>query len=813
VILRIRRYTLLSVALVCFVTGFTYGQQPAVVFGSISGEDKQAISNANIKVAGQNDGTTSNKEGKYEIRVPAGKKVTLLVTHVSFLVDSITVNLKPGERKEINIGLKKSTTELESVEIRDQQLRTNSFSRLDPKTMTYIPTINASIEDLIKTMPGVSSRNELSSQYSVRGGNYDENLVFVNDIEIYRPVLIRSGQQEGLSFLNPDLVSGITFSAGGFDAKYGDKMSSVLDIRYKRPTSFAGSFDISLQGANAHVEGTFAKKFSYLLGARYKTNTYFLKGLDTKGNYKPRFFDIQGLLNYEITKKWEVSVMGTFSDNSYKLIPETRETSFGTINEAYKIMIYFDGQEVDLYKNWLGAVTLTYKPIKAVRLRLISSAYQANESETFDISGEYWLGKLEAFQGSSNYGNVTEALGVGAFLDHARNYFDGTVFNIEHRGNYEMNSINLLWGVKYEHEYFHNVMNEWQVEDSAGYSLPRPPDSLGSPNPPHDPLVLSNVITADNSLGSNRYSAFVQNTWTFKNQKNDISLTAGVRAIYDDFNHQFLVNPRANVSFRPHWRKETVFRLAAGYYSQPPTFSELTDLQGQIVTNLKAQTAIAVVGGTDLYFKWWNRPFKFTTEAYYKYLQNLIPYEIDNLKIRYYGNNNAYGYATGIDFRINGEFVKGVESWASLSLMKTMENVDGVWVPRPTDQRVNLSIFFQDYIPNFPTWRVNLTLFYGTGLPFGPPGSPKSEQTRRTPPYRRVDIGLTKLFITENTKFSAKNPLRVFTSMWLSLEVFNLLQISNTISYLWVTDVNGNPYAVPNYLTPRQFNIRWGMTF
>ena len=783
--------------------------QDATVFGMVSSSDDQPFQYVNLAVKGTTTGTTTGKNGFYELRIPANQRVVLLYSFIGYETDSVIILLKSGERREINLTLKQVSTELSSIEVKDQQLRTNTFSRLDPKTVTFIPTMNASIEDLIKTMPGVSSRNELSSQYSVRGGNYDENLVFVNDIEIYRPFLVRSGQQEGQSFLNPDLVSGISFSSGGFDAKYGDKMSSVLDIKYKKPTRFAGSFDVSLLGANAHVEGIIAKRFSFLLGVRYKTNSYFLKSLDTKGNYKPRYFDVQGMVNYEINKKWEVSVLGIFSNNSYKLVPETRETSFGTLDEAYKIKIYFDGQEVDRYRSWLTALTLTFKPNQNLRLKLISSMYQTYEAETYDISGEYWLGKLETFQNSGEAGQVTEILGVGAYMQHARNYLDGTVFNIEHRGSFEKNRSNMLWGIKYQHEYFDYTMNEWELQDSAGYSLPRPGDSLGSANPPHDSLQLSYIIKSRNKVGTNRYSAFFQNTWTFKNPKSDISITAGLRSIYYDYNNQILFNPRVNVSFKPHWKKDVVFRISGGYYSQPPTFREMTDLQGNVVPDLKAQTAINFVAGGDVYFKAWGRPFKFVTEVYYKYLQNIIPYEVDNLKIRYYGTNDAHGYAAGVDFRINGEFVKGAESWASISIMKTEEYFQGSWIPRPTDQRLNLAIFFQDYIPKFPTWKVNLTLIYGTGLPFGPPNSPRKDQTLRIPAYRRVDIGLSKQLIGERTRFkSQKNPLRAFESLWISLEVFNLLQISNTVSYIWVTDIAGREYAVPNYLTPRMFNLK-----
>ncbi len=412
--------------ILCLTATRAVAQQPT---GTLTGSvtlpgSMQPLQFVNLAVKGTTIGATTDKDGRFEMKIPADTNLVILYSYVGYLTDSILVRVGNQERRRLNLTMTPSSTQLESIEVKDQQLRTNTFSRLDPKAVTFIPTINASVEDLIKTMPGVSSRNELSSQYSVRGGNFDENLVFVNDIEIYRPFLVRSGQQEGQSFLNPDLVSGISFSAGGFDAKYGDKMSSVLDIKYKKPTEFAASFDVSLLGATGHIEGTFARKFSYLLGARYKTNSYLFKGLDTKGNYKPQFFDIQGMLYYEIDKKWDVSFLGNFTNNYYKLIPETRETSFGTLDEAYKIKIYFDGQEVDRYQNWLSAVTLTFKPAPRIRLKLISSAFQTYEAETYDVSGEYWLGKLEVFQGSTQ-GQITEIMGVSAYLQHAPNYLDG----------------------------------------------------------------------------------------------------------------------------------------------------------------------------------------------------------------------------------------------------------------------------------------------------------------------------------------------------------------------------------------------------
>ncbi len=796
----------------CLLLGNMLSAQTGIITGTIKSNSGEPLQFVNLAVKGTTSGNTSDKEGRYELEVPSGRPVTILYSFIGFETDSLTVNLRENERRTIHLVLTRTSTELESVEVKDQQIRTSTFNRLNPKVLTHIPTINASVEDLIKTMPGVSSRNELSSQYSVRGGNYDENLVFVNDIEIYRPFLVRSGQQEGQSFLNPVLVSGISFSAGGFDARYGDKMSSVLDIRYKKPTSFGGSADVSLLGASAHLEGMIGKNLSFLVGSRYKTNSYILKGLDTKGNYKPKFFDIQGMVNYEFLKKWELSLLGSYTNNYYELIPETRETSFGTLDESYKIKIYFDGKEVDRYRNWLSAATLTFRPNHEMRLRLIASVYQTREEETYDISGEYWLGRLELFQGSTQ-GTITEVLGVGAYLQHARNYLDGTVYNIEHRGSRDTRQSNLNWGIKYQHDQFSYRISEWELQDSAGYSLPHPPDSLGSPAPPRPDLILFNVNRSNNSLGTGKISAFIQDTWNFPLKGSELALTAGIRSVWNDYNSQWVVNPRISISIKPEWKSEILFRLSGGLYSQPPSFREMTDLRGNIVPGLKSQQSLHVVGGTDYFFRAWNRPFKLVAEAYYKYMYNLIPYEIDNLKIRYFGTNDATGYAGGIDFRVNGEFVKGVESWASLSLMKTEEKFEGVSIPRPTDQRFNLAIFFQDYIPGFPTWKMNLTLIYGSGLPVGAPDSPRKEHTRRIPPYRRVDIGLSKQIIGQQTAFAAGNPLRHIKSLWISLDVFNLLQISNTVSYLWVTDINSRQYAVPNYLTPRMINLKLGLEF
>ncbi|MCD4665798.1 MAG: TonB-dependent receptor, partial [Bacteroidales bacterium] len=630
-----------------------------------------------------------------------------------------------------------------------------------------------------------------------------------------------SGQQEGLGFVNADLVSSLLFSAGGFDAKYGDKMSSVLDIQYKKPNEFGGSAAISLLGGSFHLEGTADKRrFSYLIGVRHKTNQYLLNALETKGDYKPTFTDVQALLSYDISKKVEISVLGNFARNQYKLVPESRQTDFGTVQEAKRLNIYFDGQEVDKYMTYLGGVTATYKPNRKTRLKLIASGYNSIENESYDVIGQYWIGKVETNFGSENFGDVIETQGVGTHMNHARNEMNVNVYNIGHKGTMELNNKWLQWGLKYQKEIVDDKMNEWILIDSSGYSLPRPPDSVGYVDPsvqPDNPFELYELIKTSASINSNRLTAFIQNTWGLDPDSSKVTFTAGIRANYWDFNKQLVISPRATISIKPEWERDVLFRFSSGLYYQPPFYKELKDLKGDINYNQKAQMSIHFVAASDWNFQAWGRPFKFVTEIYYKYLEQLIPYMVDNVRIRYYAFDQAQGYSAGIDFKISGEFVKGIESWASLSIMGTEEDVEGDqyvndrgngYIPRPTDQRVNFSVFFQDYLPRNPTYKMSLTLLFGSSLPFGPPNSPRYKQTLRMPPYRRVDIGFSKEIIGEHTTFSSKNPLRAFKSLWLTAEILNILQVNNTVSYIWVSDIYGRQYAVPNYLTPRQLNVK-----
>jgi len=820
-----------------------HAQENGKLFGEITDINGKPLEFVSIAILGSSGGVTTDSYGYFELSVPANRNLTVIISSIGYIKETISLRLTPNEKRNLSKCLRESTTILPDVIVEDRQLRTTNLTRIDPKNAGNIPSVSGGIETMIKTLPGVSSNNELSSQYSVRGGNYDENLVYVNDIEIYRPFLVRSGQQEGLSFLNSDLVSSIQFSAGGFDARYGDKMSSVLDIQYKHPKSFAGSFSASLLGASAHVEGISKNhRFTYLMGVRQKSSQYLLKNLDTGGDYKTSFTDVQGLLTFDINEQLELSFLGNYARNIYDLTPSTRDTKFGTLNTPLRLFVVFDGLEADQFNNYMGALTLTYKPNKNARLKWTVSAFQSHESETYDIQGQYWISLLDNSSGDSI--EVIETKGVGTYLNHARNFLDATVINAEQRGSVSLENSFLQWGIKYQHEFIDDKLNEWKMVDSTGYSIPY---TRGIPGQTLDngPLRLFEVYLASNTLSSNRLTGFVQNVFDLDGDSTSISLTTGIRANYWDMNKQLLISPRASLSFKPNWKNDIVFRISAGYYFQPPFYRELRDFQGNLNTSLKAQKSIHFVAGSDWNFRSWNRPFKYVTEIYYKFLDNLVPYEVNNVRIRYYAKNNARGYATGIDMKVNGEFVKGIESWASLSIMQTREDikddfyynyynkydsliipgvtidqrpVDSVihhpgYIPRPTDQLVNFGLFFQDYLPHNPSYKMHLTLMFGSRLPFGAPGAPRYKQTFRMPAYRRVDIGFSKQIKGESTKFRPGNFLNNFKTIWLSAEIYNLLQVNNTVSYLWVTDYQNQQYAVPNYLTSRQLNIKLQVEF
>ena len=810
---------LISLFLLLSTSG--YGQ---TINGIISDENNNILPSVNISVLGKSIGVISESDGSYSLTIPANRSVVIGYSFIGFNIEKIRIPmLKKEQTYTLNIQLQSSSTLLDDVIVTDQKSRKKSFSRIKPKHVSVLPGNSGGIEAILKTLPGVSSANELSSQYSVRGGNFDENLVYVNGIEVYRPFLVRSGQQEGLSFVNTDMVGSIQFSAGGFEAKYGDKMSSVLDIIYKRPRETAASLQLSMLGGSGHIEGTNKNgRLSYLIGARHKTSKYLFNSMDTKADYTPKFSDLQAFINYEINTDWQISFLGNISKNEYTMIPQNRDTDFGTINEALKLRIYFEGQEVDKYETFFGAISTTYQPSTELNLQFTTSAFKTFEQENFDILGEYWLYQLENNLGSDEFGDVAFDRGVGKYINHARNSLNARVLNFSHKGNYSKDIIKVDWGFRMQKEEIEDKISEWNLIDSAFFNFPHPLDSIGNPiSNPNQQIVMSELLKTQINLSSYRNSGYMQVSKDIGN----LNINAGTRGSYWTYNEELLLSPRASLAYAPIWENDVVFRAASGIYYQSPFYKELRTPVGTLNSNIKAQKSTHYVLAADYLFYKWGRPFKWITEVYYKDLENLIPYKVDNVRIQYLANDLSNGYATGIDLKINGEFVPGVESWASLSVMKTAEDIVGDtkidangntveagYIARPTDQRVNLSIFFQDYIPGNPRYKMHLNLIYGTGLPFGPPNGKKHQDILRIPDYRRVDIGFSAVLKAADKK-SKLRWLNTFNSIWVSAEVFNLLDINNTVSYLWVADVSGREYAVPNYLTSRQLNAKLIFTF
>lgn len=791
-----------------------HAQRKIVIHGVVKTESGEGLDLVNVSVKGSSGGTTTDENGEFVLKVTSYPSL-LVFSRLGYYTKEVPV--QSMLRDDFVVIMEEKQESLSQVDVKVNRREEDNFTKIDPNLSANLPdATGGSIESLVKTQMGVTSNNELSSQYRVRGGNFDENMVYVNDIEVYRPFLVRSGQQEGLSFVNPELVSEVQFSAGGFDARYGDKMSSVLDIHYKKPTGFGGSVSGSLLGGSAHFEGASKnRRFTNITGLRYKTNRYLLGTMDETGAYEPNFFDVQTYLTYQLNDKWGLSFLGNISKNNYNFVPKNRETTFGTINEVKQLKIYFDGQEEDEFLTGFGAVSLDFSPKHNQMYKLIASGYRTSEDESYDILGEYWLQEVGEYDTDGNVVyNESEDIGVGSYLQHARNYLFGAISNVALRGNHYSDNSQLEWEMKYQHERFSDVINEWEMIDSAGYSIPVSDNGL----------TLSTVYNAENDISSIRMTAFVQNNRRFDLKNGTLKLDIGIRGSYWDFNDELLISPRVSLHYVPDWKRDVVLRFAAGVYYQSPFYKEYRTEEGDINYDIKSQRAIHFVGGMDYYFESKDRPFKFSSEIYYKLLSNLNPYQVDNVRIRYSADNNAKGYAAGLDLKLNGEFVEGVESWASLSLMKTMEDLnddsytddDGTihypgYIPRPSDQRLNFSLMLQDYLKNNPSFRFHLNFMYGSGLPFGPPNSARYLATGRMPSYRRIDIGFGKEIT--GARWKDRNSSSAFKDIWIGLEVFNLFNIDNTISYFWVTDVSNRQYAVPNYLTSRRLNFKMNVRF
>lgn len=797
--------------------------QTGVIKGVILNEQNQPVTGASV-LTSEGKGTETNTNGFYELDIPANREIQISISHLSFRNIYFKVFLNNGETLEFNPVLKTGVEQMGEVTISAEQLNNiQGITILDPETIRNIPGANAGVENLLKSLPGVNSNNELSTQYSVRGGNYDENLVYVNGIEVYRPFLVRSGQQEGLSFVNPDLVRNVYFSAGGFQARYGDKLSSVLDITYRRPVGFAASAEAGLLGASASFEAISAdKKFTALGGIRFRDNSLFVKAKQTETNFHPVFADAQANFIYQFSDKLEVSFLGNISLNNYDYEPITRQTNFGTLQDPKALLIYYTGQEEDSYRTWFGALKSSYLVNENFTTHFILSSYNTREQEYFDIVAQYRLGVVNSDIGGEDFGKVEFSEGVGAQLTHARNKLDAFIVNVKNKGSLKLEEHQIDYGIKYTHEDIHDRIREYEIVDSAGFSI-RPPLPDFKNNEPYKPfeapLEPFSSIRAFNQSQINRLQGFAQ--WSKRGNlgKHEIWYNLGVRSHFwklsaeNASTSQIVFSPRAQFAIKPDWEKEMVFRLSGGVYHQPPFYREFRDFSGALNSKVEAQKAIHLVVGNDYSFRMYSRPFKLTTEAYFKDMTNVNPYTLENVRIRYAAENNAEAYAYGLDLRLNGEFVPGTESWLSFGYLKTEENIqESGYIARPTDQRLKFGLLFQDYVPKVPDLRMYLNLVYNTGLPGGSPAyaDPYLYQSR-LPDYKRADLGLSYLLKNRNSETNVQW-LRNFKEISIGFEIFNIFDTQNSITNTFVRDVYSKvQYSVPNYLTPRVFNLKVGI--
>jgi len=817
---------LLFTTILLFIGNFVFAQL-ARVKGIILDENNNPVENVNISY--QTKSTITNANGFYSLTVPANKKIILIFTHISLKKTTATLELKSNEDFEFNVTMNNNAEQMgEVIVTAKNRKRIQGITTIEPEMIRKIPGANAGVENILKTLPGVYSNNELSTQYAVRGGNYDENLVYVNEVEVYRPFLVRSGQQEGLSFTNTDLVQNVDFSAGGFQSKYGDKLSSVLDITYRRPTKFGVAAEASLLGGSLAIDAVSKnQKWSAITGVRYRDNSLLVNSQQTETNFKPTFADLQTNIIYNASTKWQWSFLGNISQNKYNYQPISRQTNFGTINEPIALQVYYEGQEKDRYDTFFGAFKTTYKPSENFTLKFITSAYHTLEQEYFDIFAGYYLGEVDTNIGSENFGGVTFSRAIGTQLNHARNDLDALIVNAEVKGFHDLKKNQVEWGFKYTREDIRDRVVEWEVIDSAGFSINPPNLNLPINDQPYrpymGPLVPFQNVRALNFATIDRFSGYAQLNRKSKFGNHEVWFNIGARM------HQWRVNganqvgksqlefsPRAQLAIKPYWEKDMVFRFSTGLYVQPPSYRELRDSTGIVLPNVKAQKSIHFVLSSDYSFKMWNRPFKLVSEAYYKILNDVNPYTLDNVRIRYAADNNAVAYAQGLDLRLNGEFVPGTESWFSFGYLKTEENIDNKgFISRPTDQTLKFGILFQDYMPNLPSVKLYLNLVYNTGLPGGSPSyaDPYLYQNKMRD-YRRVDVGFFKVFTDNNKNLRTGHWLKKFKDLSAGMEIFNLFNNLNAITNTWVRDVyTKNQYGIPNYMTTRVFNFKLSVKF
>lgn len=797
--------------------------QTAKITGVILDEKNNPVEGALI--TDKVNSTKSTKEGFYVLELPVNQKVVLVFSHPAYKKITASFQLKQYEVLEYNPVISSTFEQIDDVVITNSKRRVQGIISIDPEVIRKIPGANAGVESILKTFAGVNNNNELSSGYNVRGGNYDENLVYVNEVEIYRPFLVRSGQQEGLSFTNTDLVQNVDFSAGGFQAKFGDKLSSVLDITYRTPKKFGASFEASFLGGSASVDLVSKnKKWTAITGIRYRDNSLLVNSQETQTNYTPTFVDVQTNVNFTPSDKWQFSFLGNASQNRYVYQPLTRQTNFGTVSEPIALLIFYDGQENDKYQTLFGAVKTTFSATENSNYKLILSTYHTQEQEHYDIDAAYFLGEVDTSIGSETFGDVTYSRGIGSQLNHARNDLDALITNIEIKGNHNAKKkFQIDWGLKYTREDIRDRIVEWEVIDSAGFSINPPIIDLPVNDQPYNPyvgpLVPFQDVRATNFITINRFSGYTQfNTKTTLGE-NELWINFGVRAHNwtvsgDDISNaksQTVFSPRAQFSLKPNWKQDMVFRFSTGFYYQPPFYRELRDQEGVVQPNVKAQKSVHFVLSNDYNFKMWNRPFKLVSEAYYKDMNDVNTYTLENVRIRYRANNDATAYAYGFDARINGEFVPGTESWFSFGYLKTEENQDNQgFIARPTDQLLKFGILFQDYMPNIPNLKLYLNLVYNTGLPGGSPSYADVYQYQsRLRDYRRADIGFSYVFTEKNASRPDGHWLKKFKDLSLGFEIFNMFNNQNAITNTWVRDAyTKNQYGIPNYMTTRVFNLK-----
>ncbi|HUR12315.1 MAG TPA: carboxypeptidase-like regulatory domain-containing protein [Flavitalea sp.] len=810
----------------CFIPVHLSAQRkPALISGSVVDENDHPLAHVSVTILGRLSGVQTSDSGTFRIVVPAERAFAIQFSFTGYISQQRNFLLNQNEQEYVRIKMEKGIRELQPVIISDQrQRREAGLVVINPKHAINIPAPGGGIESLIKVFVG--SNNELTSQYTVRGGNYDENLIYVNDFEVFRPYLVRSGQQEGLSFINPELARNVQFYNGGFQARYGDKMSSVLDIQYKKPRGFAGSAYVGLLEQGIHLEGTSRNnRFSFLTGVRNRSNRNLLGSQETQGNYVPSSADIQLLLTYQLNEKNGLEMLGNLSQTRFTLIPSFSQLTSTVFSPFFSanlgLDIFFEGREEDRYRTNMLGISLLQQPRHHLRLKWMLSRFENQESEAMDITGAYLFGEREFDKTKPDFGIINNPLGAGLYQTYARNTLDIQVINASHKGSADLGNHFLQWGQSFEKQNINDELNEWEYQDSAGYNLPYRPGSL----------TLYKVIKSKSDLSINRLSGYIQDNIRF-HDSTGFTLQAGLRYHFNSLNHQWLLSPRAGVSYKPAgWNKDIIFRAAAGAYHQPPFYRELRRYDGTVNTSLKAQKSWQVTGGFDFNFRYNDRPFRITSEAYFKSMTDIVPYDIDNVRVRYSGENNAIAYAAGLEFRLFGELVKDAESWISLGFLKTAENlkndfyfnytldsnsspvdsmrVEAGWVRRPTDRRITFGMFLQDYLSTNKNFRVYLNLLYGSNLPYNIPQSVKYRNALKIEPYIRIDIGFSALLLdSEKSNRRSHHPFRNFENIWASFEVFNLIDRDNTISYLLIKDFSNIVFAMPNRLTPRLLNFK-----